>query len=146
AHWLDDFALFDALKRAHDGRPWWLWRQDVRSRRPTALADARRALAADVTFAKRAQWAFDEQWAALHAYCRGLGIGLIGDMPIFVAHDSADVWQHRELFDLDGDGLPNHIAGVPPDYFSAEGQRWGNPLYRWSVMAKTGFRWWVQRF
>lgn len=146
ADWLDDFALFDALKTAHDGRPWWVWREDVRHRRPEALASARRDLAADIAFAKQAQWAFDEQWSAFRSYCKDLGIGLIGDMPIFVARDSADVWQHRELFDLDAEGLPNHIAGVPPDYFSATGQRWGNPLYRWGVIAKTGYRWWVDRF
>jgi 4-alpha-glucanotransferase len=144
--WLDDFALFDALKRAHDGRPWWHWDEAVRHRRPEALARARKDLSAEISFAKQAQWAFAEQWDSFHAYCRDLGVGLIGDMPIFVAHDSADVWQHRELFDLDADGLPNHIAGVPPDYFSASGQRWGNPLYRWRVLAKTGYRWWVDRF
>lgn len=146
ARWLDDFALFDALKRAHGGRAWIEWEEGVRHRRPDALARARRELADDIAFAKAAQWAFDEQWTSLHAYCRDRGIGLIGDVPIFVAHDSADVWQHRELFDLDADGLPHNIAGVPPDYFSTTGQRWGNPLYRWTVIAKTGYRWWVERF
>ncbi len=144
--WLDDFALFDALKRAHDGRPWWRWDENVRERQPDALERARRELASDIAFAKTAQWAFDEQWTSFRAYCKDRGIGLIGDMPIFVAHDSADVWQHRELFDLDAAGLPNNIAGVPPDYFSATGQRWGNPLYRWRVVAKSGYRWWVDRF
>ncbi|HVH44499.1 MAG TPA: 4-alpha-glucanotransferase [Labilithrix sp.] len=146
ARWLDDFALFDALKRAHREAPWWLWEADVRDRRPEALAQARRALETDITFTKQAQWAFDEQWSAFHAYCTERGIGLIGDLPIFVAHDSADVWQHRELFDLDHAGLPRHIAGVPPDYFSATGQRWGNPLYRWKVIAKSGYAWWIERF
>ncbi|MBX3209301.1 MAG: 4-alpha-glucanotransferase [Labilithrix sp.] len=146
AGWLDDFALFDALKRAHGGRPWWQWDEGVRHRRPAALARARADLAEDVAFARQAQWAFDEQWTSFRAYCKDRGVGLIGDMPIFVAHDSADVWQHRELFDLDAAGLPNHIAGVPPDYFSATGQRWGNPLYRWGVLAESGYRWWVDRF
>ncbi|MBX3258540.1 MAG: 4-alpha-glucanotransferase [Labilithrix sp.] len=146
AGWLDDFALFDALKRAHGGRPWWQWDEGARDRRAGALARAGADLADDVTFAKQAQWAFDEQWAAFRAYCADRGVGLIGDVPIFVAHDSADVWQHRELFDLDGAGLPRHIAGVPPDYFSATGQRWGNPLYRWGVLAKSGYRWWIDRF
>jgi len=146
ASWLDDFALFDALKHAHGGRPWWLWPTELRDRHPKALAAARKDLFAEVTFAKQAQWAFDEQWSKLREYCNNLGVGLIGDVPIFVAHDSADVWQHRELFDLDAEGLPNHIAGVPPDYFSATGQRWGNPLYRWKVLAKSGYRWWVERF
>jgi 4-alpha-glucanotransferase len=144
--WLDDFALFDALKTAHEGRPWWSWREGVRHRDPAALAAARRELAADIEFAKHAQWAFDEQWSALRSHCSDRGVRLIGDMPIFVAQDSADVWQHRELFDLDAEGLPNHIAGVPPDYFSTTGQRWGNPLYRWNVLAKSGYRWWVDRF
>ncbi len=146
ASWLDDFALFDALKRAHDGRAWWHWEKAVRHRHPDALERARKDLAEEIELAKTAQWAFDEQWSSFHAYCKDRGVGLIGDLPIFVAHDSADVWQHRELFDLDGEGLPRHIAGVPPDYFSATGQRWGNPLYRWKVLAKSGYRWWVDRF
>jgi 4-alpha-glucanotransferase len=146
AAWLDDFALFDALKRAHGDRAWWHWEEGARQRRPDALARARKELAENIEFAKTAQWAFDEQWTRFRAYCHDLGIGLIGDVPIFVAHDSADVWQHREVFDLDAEGLPNHIAGVPPDYFSATGQRWGNPLYRWNVLAKSGYRWWVDRF
>ncbi len=144
--WLDDFALFTALKTAHEERPWWLWTEGLRDRRPEDLARARRDLAEEIDLAKRVQWAFDEQWRAFRVYCNDLGIGLIGDMPIFVAHDSADVWQHRELFDLDESGLPNHIAGVPPDYFSTTGQRWGNPLYRWKVLARSGYRWWVDRF
>jgi 4-alpha-glucanotransferase len=146
AGWLDDFALFDAIKGAHAGRPWWLWSEPLRDRHPDALGRARRELGDAVTLAKRVQWAFDEQWTDFHAYCTERGVGLIGDMPIFVAHDSADVWQHRELFDLDERGLPNHVAGVPPDYFSATGQRWGNPLYRWRRLARTGYRWWVDRF
>jgi 4-alpha-glucanotransferase len=147
ARWLDDFALFDALKRAHGGKAWIEWEEGVRMRAPAALDRARKDLAADIEFAKTAQWAFDEQWSSFHAYCNGRGVHLIGDVPIFVAHDSADVWQHRELFDLDAQtGLSNHIAGVPPDYFSATGQRWGNPLYRWTVLAEKGYSWWVDRF
>jgi len=146
ASWLDDYALFDALKRAHGGRAWVEWDEDVRDRRPAALARARRALAGDIAFAKAAQWAFDAQWSALREHCRARNVGLVGDMPIFVALDSADVWQHREAFDLDATGRPRHVAGVPPDYFSATGQRWGNPLYRWRALAKTGYRWWVDRF
>jgi 4-alpha-glucanotransferase len=146
ASWLDDFALFDALKRRHGGRAWTQWEEGFRDRRPAALEHARKDLAEDIAFARAAQWAFDEQWTAFRAYCKDRGLALMGDMPIFVAHDSADVWQHRELFDLDDVGLPNHIAGVPPDYFSTTGQRWGNPLYRWNVLAKSGYRWWVDRF
>jgi len=146
ASWLDDFALFDALKQAHQGRAWWQWDSGARHRRPEALERARKDLAEHITLVKSAQWAFDEQWSSFRAYCKDRGIGLIGDIPIFVAHDSADVWQHRELFDLDDEGLPRHIAGVPPDYFSTTGQRWGNPLYRWSILARGGYRWWVDRF
>lgn len=146
ARWLDDFALFDALKRAHGGRAWTEWEPGQRDRQAGALARARKDLAVDIAFAKATQWAFDEQWAAFHAYCKDLGIGLIGDVPIYVAHDSADVWQHRELFDLDEHGSPRHVAGVPPDFFSTTGQRWGNPLYRWRVLAKTNYAWWVERF
>jgi 4-alpha-glucanotransferase len=146
ASWLEDFALFDALKRAHGGRAWIDWEEDVRLRRPKALARARKDLADDIRFAKAVQWFFDEQWTRFRAYCNNIGIGLIGDMPIFVAHDSADVWQHREVFDLDDEGRQRHVAGVPPDYFSATGQRWGNPLYRWKSLARSGYGWWVARF
>jgi 4-alpha-glucanotransferase len=145
ARWLDDFALFDALKRAHGGRAWIAWHEDVRDRKPGALDRARKDLAEDVLFAKRVQWLFDEHWTSFREHCRNSGVGLIGDLPIFVAHDSADVWQHRELFDLDATGRQRHVAGVPPDYFSATGQRWGNPLYRWKVLARSGYRWWVDR-
>jgi 4-alpha-glucanotransferase len=144
--WLDDFALFDALKRAHGGKAWIEWEEGSRLREPSALERAKKDLAADIAFAKTAQWAFDEQWTSFRAYCKDRGVSLIGDVPIFVAHDSADVWQHRELFDLNEHGHSNHIAGVPPDYFSTTGQRWGNPLYRWTVLASRGYSWWVDRF
>lgn len=144
--WLDDWALYDAIKRAYGGRAWVDWEEGVRRRDAAALAAARSDLAADIAFAQACQWAFDEQWSALRAHAHDRGIALVGDMPIFVAHDSADVWQHRELFDLDADGRPRNVAGVPPDYFSATGQRWGNPLYRWKRIAKTGYAWWVERF
>jgi 4-alpha-glucanotransferase len=144
--WLDDYALFEALKHAHEGRPWIAWEAGVRLREPDALAKARRTLAEDVRFAKAKQWWFDTHWASFRKYSHDRGVRLIGDMPIFVAHDSADVWQHRELFDLDEHGEPRNIAGVPPDYFSATGQRWGNPLYRWRRLERDGYRWWVDRF
>ncbi|CAN5711789.1 4-alpha-glucanotransferase [soil metagenome] len=146
AHWLEDFALFSALKRAHGGGEWSRWSEGVRDRKKHALARARREHAGDIAFARFVQWRFDVQWRALRAYCTERGVGLIGDMPIFVAHDSADVWQHRELFTLDPAGQPTSIAGVPPDYFSKTGQRWGNPLYHWKRAAKTGYAWWIERF
>ena len=143
--WLSDWALYDALKREQGGAPWVRWPEPLRDRHPDALAEARVRLAADVDRACFVQFRFDEQWARLRAACAERGVALLGDVPIFVAHDSADVWQHRELFHLDARGEPTVIAGVPPDYFSATGQRWGNPLYRWKRIAETGYAWWVAR-
>ncbi len=145
ASWLDDFALFAALKRAHRGVAWTEWEAPVRKREPEALARATRTHGEEIDFAKFVQWKFDEQWATLRAVCKQRGIGLIGDLPIFVAHDSADVWQHPEVWKLDDEGVATSVAGVPPDYFSATGQRWGNPLYRWAHLAKDGYAWWVDR-
>jgi len=143
--WLPDYALFMALKARFGGAPWTAWPRKLARREPRALAAARRTLAEDVGFHTWTQWWFFRSWGALRAYARDRGIGIIGDMPIFVAHDSADVWAHPELFHLDEGGNPTVVAGVPPDYFSATGQRWGNPLYRWEVHAADGFRWWVSR-
>jgi 4-alpha-glucanotransferase len=106
---------------------------------------ARRELRRELGFLQFQQYLFDKQWRELRVICAGLGIGLIGDIPIFVAHDSADVWQHRDIFRLDEEGMPTVVAGVPPDYFSKTGQRWGNPLYRWARMKKGGYAWWIQR-
>jgi 4-alpha-glucanotransferase len=144
--WLEDFALYRALKRAHHERAWIDWEPEARDRRPAALARVRRELGDDLDFVRFEQWLFDRQWRALREHANGRGVGLIGDVPIFVAHDSADVWAHRELFHLDAAGHPTVIAGVPPDYFSRTGQRWGNPLYRWPVLRRTGYRWWIDRF
>lgn len=146
ADWLDDFALFHALKRAHGEIEWTRWEKGYRLRRPDAMKRAKKELAHEIAFAKFVQFRFDEQWRVFREYCREKSIGLIGDIPIFVAHDSADVWQRRELFELDANGLPLAVAGVPPDYFSATGQRWGNPLYRWPRIAKTRYAFWVERF
>jgi 4-alpha-glucanotransferase len=143
--WLDGFALFRAIKRAQGDVAWTQWPAPLRDREPAALAEASRALGLDARFERFTQWLFFEQWRALRAECASRDIGLIGDVPIFVAHDSADVWQNRELFHLSADGNPTVIAGVPPDYFSKTGQRWGNPLYRWAQMKKTGYRWWIDR-
>jgi len=145
AHWLADYALFVALERAHGGRPWWEWDRDVARRDPAALRAARRRLAADIEATEIVQLFVDDHLHRLRAAAAAAGIGLIGDLPIFVAGHSADVWAHPELFLLDGDGRPTVVAGVPPDYFSATGQRWGNPLYAWERHAETGYEWWADR-
>jgi 4-alpha-glucanotransferase len=144
-HWLDDYALFRALKRAHGGVQWTRWEPALKRREPRALATARDAHARAIAFEKLTQYFFDRQWRALRAYAAERGVGLIGDVPIFVAHDSADVWQNPDVFFLDGDGEPTVVAGCPPDYFSRTGQRWGNPLYRWKRLAKSGYAWWIER-
>jgi 4-alpha-glucanotransferase len=142
---LEDFALFTAIKRTDGLRPWWEWDDELKKRDPEALAAARRALTDEIQRVMAEQFIFDRQWTSLHERCAELGIGLIGDIPIFVAHDSADVWANPELFLLDEDNEPIVVAGVPPDYFSATGQRWGNPLYRWDRHAEDGFAWWISR-
>jgi 4-alpha-glucanotransferase len=143
--WLDELALFRALKKAHGGVQWTRWEEGLRKREPGALTAARRDLAGDVALEKFVQYVFDIQWRALRAYAAERGVALIGDLPIFVSHDSADVWQRPEAFFLGEDGEPTVISGCPPDYFSATGQRWGNPLYRWRRMKKGGYAWWVER-
>jgi 4-alpha-glucanotransferase len=145
ADWLDDFALFMALKEAHGGRPWNEWEPALRDRDAGALAAAARAHAASLTRHKLWQHWFDRQWSVVRAHARARDIQIVGDVPIFVAFDSADTWANRELFHLDDEGNPTVIAGVPPDYFSATGQRWGNPLYRWERLAEDGFAWWIRR-
>ncbi len=145
AHWLDDFALFQALRDAHQDRPWTQWPRGQRDRTPKALARVRRELADAVEQVRFVQFLFRRQWRLLRAYANERGILLLGDLPIFVSHDSAEVWAHRDYFALDDQGRPLTVAGVPPDYFSATGQLWGNPHYRWDVMQADGFRWWVDR-
>jgi 4-alpha-glucanotransferase len=145
APWLEDFALYRAIKRAHGETQWTLWEPELRDREPGALARARAAFADEIGYVRFQQWRFMSDWRDLTAYAHERGVGLIGDIPIFVAHDSADVWQHRELFHLDGAGQPTIVAGVPPDYFSKTGQRWGNPLYRWKRLRARGYGWWVDR-
>jgi 4-alpha-glucanotransferase len=144
--WLEDFALYDAIKRAHGDVQWTRWPAGVRDRDPGALAEARVELAEGIAFARFVQWRFDRDWRALRRYAHERGVGLIGDIPIFMAHDSADVWRDREHYTLGRAGEATHVAGVPPDYFSSTGQRWGNPLYRWARMRKTGYAWWIERF
>jgi 4-alpha-glucanotransferase len=144
AYWLEDYALFAALQ---DDRPggWWSWPTGLRDREPQAMAEARARLHERIALVRFEQFLFFTQWAALKAHANARGVRLFGDMPIFVAHDSAEVWAHRDLFSLDERGLPTVVAGVPPDYFSATGQRWGNPLYRWDALQRDGFRFWIDR-
>ncbi len=145
ADWLDDYALFSALKDAHGGVPWTQWEPELGRREPAALAAAREKHAADIRAVKIAQYLFDRQWKRLRAYCAERRIQFIGDIPIFVAHDSADVWAHPHLFFLKPDGQPSVVAGVPPDYFSATGQLWGNPLYNWEAHQAQNYDWWMAR-
>ena len=145
AAWLDDYALFRALKTAHDGRPWYEWESSLVTRAPAALAHTRSELHEQIEEQKFSQFIFFKQWSALKSYCNRRGIQIIGDIPIFVAHDSADVWTHPEQFKLNADGSPIVVAGVPPDYFSKTGQYWGNPLFNWDHMLADGFKWWIER-
>jgi 4-alpha-glucanotransferase len=145
AEWLADFALFSALTDELEV-PWVNWDPPLRAREPDALGAARTRLADRIAFHEFCQYLFFDQWTALHRRATDLGIGIIGDIPVFVAHDSADVWAHQHLFKLDPTGQPIVVAGVPPDYFSATGQLWGNPLYNWDAMAREGYAWWIARF
>ncbi|MET0385205.1 MAG: 4-alpha-glucanotransferase [Polyangiales bacterium] len=143
--WLADYALFRALKRAHGEVEWTRWDPAVRDRQTSAIERATSELSEEIAYRSFEQWLFDRQWHALREYAHSRGIALIGDLPIFLAHDSADVWQHRELFQLDETGLPRVVSGVPPDYFSTTGQRWGNPLYDWRRMHAQHYAFWVDR-
>ena len=144
--WLEDFAHFSAMKAAFGGTAWTEWPEALRDRNPAALYRWSGENEEAVDFHRFCQWLFSLQWDALRAYAHERDVEIVGDMPIFVAHDSADVWANPTLFFLDDEGRSVVVAGVPPDYFSKTGQRWGNPLYRWDVMSRDGFRWWVERF
>ncbi|HEX3902980.1 MAG TPA: 4-alpha-glucanotransferase [Polyangia bacterium] len=144
--WLEDFALYRAIKDVQGGVQWTRWPAPLRDRDAGALARFRQESQREIDFHRFAQWRFFGDWKALREYAQARGIGLIGDLPIFLAHDSADVWLNRGQFYLDDAGEPTLVAGVPPDYFSATGQRWGNPLYRWAEMRASGFAWWIARF
>jgi 4-alpha-glucanotransferase len=143
--WLADYALFMAIRDAHDGQPWSEWPEPLRLRDGNALVHARHALAPAVYAHEALQWAFERQWSHLRVYAHTRGVQVLGDAPIFVAYNSADVWANRGLFALDAHGHPTAVAGVPPDYFSESGQLWGNPLYRWQAHAADGFAWWRSR-
>ncbi|MEO8410000.1 MAG: 4-alpha-glucanotransferase, partial [Propionivibrio sp.] len=147
AAWLDDYVLFMALDRKHGGhgKLWQDWPAPLAQRKPRALHEAAEKLADECNFWKFCQWRFFRQWAALKDYANTRGVQIIGDMPIFVSPHSADVWANQGLFELDAHGRPKVVAGVPPDYFSATGQHWGNPLYHWPAHAKEGYRWWIER-
>ncbi|MGW8250312.1 MAG: 4-alpha-glucanotransferase [Anaerolineales bacterium] len=144
--WLEDFALFMALKEYHGGSSWVKWQPELRDREPQALQRAREDLHQPIQKQIFRQFIFYRQWSALREHLRSKDMLIIGDIPIFIAHDSADVWANRELFYLDEVGNPEYVAGVPPDYFSPTGQRWGNPLYRWELHRENGYRWWIERF
>lgn len=143
--WFDDWCLFAALRERFAGAPWQGWPAELARREPAALDAARRELAAEIRHHAVVQLFFARQWERLRAAARERGVRLFGDLPVYVALDSADVWAHPELFDLDEGGQPRAVAGFPPDYFAADGQLWGNPLYRWDRVAATGYRWWIDR-
>jgi len=145
AEWLDDFGLFMAYKEKHDGHNWLTWPEDLLLRRPEALKRVRKELDDEIKQYQFRQFLFFRQWKALKEFANERGIQLIGDIPIFVAIDSADVWAHSELFLLDKKKQPTFVAGVPPDYFSATGQLWGNPHYDWDEMRRRGYSWWIAR-
>ncbi|MFP4481532.1 MAG: 4-alpha-glucanotransferase [Thermovirgaceae bacterium] len=145
AAWLEDYALFKTIKDNLGGKPWYEWPEDLRDRHTESLDAVRKEHRKELTYRKFLQFLFFSQWKSLKKRCAESGIGLIGDMPIYVSHDSADVWAERSLFCLDSLGIPTDSAGVPPDYFSETGQLWGNPLYRWEVHQNRGYDWWLKR-
>ncbi len=143
--WLGDLALFLALKERHGGAPWTRWPPPLARREPGALRRAEAELAEAIRAQRFVQFAFARQWRRVRERCRERGVALLGDVPIYVAHDSAEVWCRPDLFQLDASGEPTAVAGVPPDYFSATGQLWGNPLYRWDAVRRDGWRFWIER-
>jgi 4-alpha-glucanotransferase len=146
ANWLDEFALFMACKDTQDLVAWTRWPAEIAGRTPDAMREWRARLARPIEAIKYWQFEFFQQWQDLRSYARERGIRIVGDIPIYVAHDSADVWSSREFFCLDVSGKPAKISGVPPDYFSATGQLWGNPIYNWQLLKKEGYKWWIDRF
>ena len=145
AGWLPDFALFMALKDRFGGKPWYQWDKALKFRDSKAIETARQELKEEIRFFCFVQYLFYKQWNALRTYAHGKGIRIIGDVPIYVPYDSVEVWKDTQLFQLDEKLDPVSVAGCPPDAFSADGQLWGNPLYRWDVMAEDGFAWWIRR-
>jgi 4-alpha-glucanotransferase len=145
ASWLEDYALFAALKVEHGGQPWWMWPKPLALRQGGAVEESSRRLAENLQVQKYIQFRFDEQWQRLRAKAGAAGIKIIGDVPIYTARDSADVWAARDLFQLNADGGPRVVSGVPPDYFAMDGQRWGTPIYDWKKHKAQGFEWWIGR-
>ena len=146
AQWLPDYALYMAVKRHFDEKPWTQWPDEaIRLRKPEAMAQYRQMLASDIRMFTYSQFLFFRQWNALREYAHEQGVGIIGDLPIYVSMDSADVWAEPAFFQLDSNGYPTETAGVPPDCFSRDGQLWGNPLYRWEAMKADGYGWWIRR-
>ena len=145
AEWLDDYALFMAGKFHFNGAPWYTWEDSIKNPTAKSRAEWKEKLADLVGYFQFLQYIFHREWTALREYANNKNIKIVGDVPLFVSWDSADVWCHRKLFDLDSKGYPKTVAGVPPDYFSETGQLWGNPLYKWNVHKKTGYDWWIKR-
>lgn len=145
ANWLDEWAIYAALKSKFEGSAWFDWPDEVRFRHPSALQRARVELKDEIEFHKFVQFVFFSQWNETRNEAKRKGIEILGDLPFYVAYDSADVWSNQDLFDLDGEGRPRVVAGVPPDYFSPTGQLWGNPIYRWDRLAESGYKWWIDR-
>ncbi|HEY2169925.1 MAG TPA: 4-alpha-glucanotransferase, partial [Candidatus Angelobacter sp.] len=143
--WLDDYAFFMAAKDAHEGKVWTEWDLALAARDCSALTKWSEKLSSEIAAYKFWQFEFFRQWNVIRENCARQGISIMGDIPIYAAHDSADVWAHPEMFWLDEKGSPLKVSGVPPDYFSATGQLWGNPLYRWDAIQKDGYRWWIER-
>ncbi|HEX5461800.1 MAG TPA: 4-alpha-glucanotransferase [Steroidobacteraceae bacterium] len=144
-HWLDDYALFEVLSGVHAGEPWWTWPAELRDRTPSALARVTHDLPAQLHRIKREQFVFFVQWRRLRAHARARGVRIVGDLPFYVGPHSAATWAHRGQFQLEADGRPAAVAGVPPDYFSQTGQLWGNPLYDWQAMRRDNFAYWRAR-
>ena len=145
SYWLEDYALYMAIKDRNNGVSWKEWEAPLRDREESALARAREELAEEIDFYRFQQYEFDKQWKKLHAYANAQGVKIIGDIPIYVAFDSADTWASPQLFQFDENNNPTGVAGCPPDAFSATGQLWGNPLYNWEYHKETGYAWWIQR-
>lgn len=143
--WLEDYVLYEVIRNQHDQQSWMDWPDDLHRRDQAAIDKVKREHERELTVTRAIQFFFFEQWRSMHQYCASKGVKLIGDVAIFVNLDSADVWSHPEIFQLDEERRPINVSGVPPDFFSATGQRWGNPLYRWDVLRQRGYDWWIQR-
>ena len=143
--WLEDYCLFRVVKAIHDEQPWWQWRQELRNREPAAIRTIYQQFSRELELHRFGQFVAHRQWQTLKGHARARGVALFGDLPIYVAEDSVETWADRSQFQLDDNGRATHVAGVPPDYFSESGQRWGNPLYDWTRMGAENFHWWIDR-